>query len=452
VIGTGYVGLTTGACLASLGHEVTCVDLSQARVDAINRAEAPFYEPGLPELLREGLGTGRLRAMSEAARAVAWAEVVFITVGTPDGGLGIDLRFVETAARDIGFALREAPGYQVVAVKSTVIPGTTSRIVRRALEEASGRRAGEFGLCMNPEFLREGAAVSDFMNPDRIVIGQWDQRAGDTLAKLYAAFDCPELRTTLDNAELVKYASNALLATLVSFSNEIAALCESTPGTDVEVVLRGVHLDRRLAPVVDGRRVRPGIVDFLRAGAGFGGSCLPKDVNALRSFARDRGVTPHILDAVVSVNTTRPGRLCAIAEHALGSLQGATVALLGLAFKPGTDDLRDSPALAAARCLADAGAIVRAFDPLVRVLPAAAGLDGVVTVCSTPAEALRDADAALLATAWPEFVQWDWTSLCSLMRRRIIVDGRNALAEVAWPGGTRYLRIGSSVDEGAAPP
>ncbi len=451
VIGTGYVGLTTGACLASLGHEVICVDVSQARVDAINRAEAPFFEPGLPELLDEGLRTGRLRAVSEAERAVAWADVVFITVGTPDTDAGIDLRFVEAAARDIGRALREVPGYRVVVVKSTVIPGTTSRIVRQGLEAASGKRAGEFGLCMNPEFLREGAAVADFMHPDRIVIGQWDQRSGDTLAQLYAGFDCPVLRTTLANAEMVKYASNALLATLVSFSNEIAALCEATPDADVEVVLRGVHLDRRLAPVVDGRRVRPGIVDFLWAGAGFGGSCLPKDVNALRAFARGRGVAPHILDAVVSVNTTRPARLCAIAERALGSLQGATVVLLGLAFKPGTDDLRDSPALAAARCLIDAGATIRAFDPLVRTIPSAAGLNGAVAVCGTLAEALEDADVALLVTAWPEFAEADWMSLCSLMRGRVIVDGRNSLAHVAWPEGVRYLAIGSSMEEEAQP-
>ncbi len=449
VVGTGYVGLTTGVCLASLNHDVTCVDLSPARVDAINRGETPFHEPGLPELLAHVLSAGRLRAVADVAAAVARCEVVFITVGTPDAESGIDLSFVAAAARDIGKALRTALGYRVVVVKSTVVPGTTDTVVRQALEEASGKRAGEFGLCMNPEFLREGAAVSDFMHPDRIVIGQWDERSGRTLASLYDAFECPKLTTTLRDAEMVKYASNALLATLISYSNEIAAVCEATPGTDVEVVLRGLHLDRRLSPLADGRRIRPGIVDFLWAGSGFGGSCLPKDVNALRAYARTHGLTPHVLDAVVAVNASRPARLVALAEEALGSLRGAEVALLGLAFKAGTDDLRDSPALAAARALVEKGARVRAYDPLIRSAPPGSGLDRLLAVCATPEEALRGADAAVVTTAWPEFAEWNWAELVGLMRRGVIVDGRNALRAVAWPAGVRYLGVGRAPDNGS---
>jgi UDPglucose 6-dehydrogenase/GDP-mannose 6-dehydrogenase len=450
VVGTGYVGLTSGVGLASVGHDVICVDVSLERVRTIREGRAPFHEPGLPELLSEVIASGKLRVTDDLQAAVAESELAFITVGTPDGEHGIDLSYVARAAADIGRAIKSAGGYRVVVVKSTVVPGTTDGIVRRAVEDASGLSAGEFGLCMNPEFLREGAAVSDFLKPDRIVVGSWDARCEVLLAKLYESFACPKVFTTLRNAEMVKYASNSLLATLVSFSNEIAAVCEATPGTDVDEVLRGVHLDRRLAPIANGQRVRPGIADFIWAGAGFGGSCLPKDVNALRAYARELGVVPHVLDAVVAVNDARPAQLCAMVENAIGSLSGARIALLGLAFKPGTDDVRDSPALASARVLAAAGATIRAIDPLIRRAPSDSNWDDLLTVCASPAEALDGADAALLATAWPEFATWDWQALLPTMRRRIVVDGRNTLRTVAWPANTQYLGIGRTRDNDAA--
>jgi UDPglucose 6-dehydrogenase len=449
VIGTGYVGLTSGVGLASLGHHVTCVDVSAERLRTIREGRAPFYEPGLPDLLAQTLANGCLTVTDDLRCAVSECDVAFITVGTPDGDHGIDLSYVVRAASDIGSALRDS-NYVVVVVKSTVVPGTTDGPVREALENASGMSAGAFGLCMNPEFLREGAAVADFLQPDRIVVGAWDDRSRAVLAALYEPLDCPKVFTTLRNAEMVKYASNALLATLVSYSNEIAALCETTPQTDVDVVLGGVHLDRRLAPIVAGQRVRPGIVDFLWAGAGFGGSCLPKDVNALRAYARSRGVEPHVLDAVVAVNSARPAQLCAQVEAALGSVQGATIALFGLAFKPGTDDLRDSPALAAARLLSTAGASIRAFDPLVRTLPSNGDQTPTMTVCSTPEEAVIGADAALVATAWPQFAQLDWAALTASMRRRVVVDGRNTLRSVKWPTGVRYVGIGRVSEHDAA--
>ncbi len=250
---------------------------------------------------------------------------------------------------------------------------------------------------------------------------------------------------------MVKYASNSLLATLVSFSNEIAMLCEATPDTDVDEVLRGVHLDRRLAPIVGGQRVRPGIADFIWAGAGFGGSCLPKDVNALRAYARSRGLAPHLLDAVVAVNAARPAQLCALVENSIGgSLRGARIALLGLAFKAGTDDVRDSPALAAARLLADAGASIAAFDPLVRRVPPGADWPAAISVHDDVYDAVRDADATLIATAWPEFAELDWSALCPLMRHQVVVDGRNALRRVRWPAGARYVGIGRMNENGAS--
>ncbi|MBI2322521.1 MAG: UDP-glucose/GDP-mannose dehydrogenase family protein, partial [Chloroflexi bacterium] len=417
-----------------------------ARVAQISRGEPPFHEPGLAELLRAGIAAARLRATADTRAAVAMSAATLIAVGTPDADGQIDLGQVAAAARAIGAALRAHAGYHVVAVKSTVVPGTTDTLVRRALEEASGRHVGvDLGLCVNPEFLREGAAVSDFVQPDRIVIGQWDEMSGRTLAELYAGFDCPKLFTTLRNAEMIKYASNALLATLISFSNELAALCEAAPGSDVETVMDGVHLDRRLTPVVEGRPVRPGILDYLRGGCGFGGSCLPKDLSALRTFARAQAVPTPLLDAVLAVNAARADALVDLAERGVGALAGRAVAVLGLAFKPGTDDLRDSPSLAVVDRLRARGAVVRTYDPLVSA--AALPFDGAVAVCSCGADALAGADAAVIATAWPEFALWDWRALSRTMRRPVVIDGRGALRGVALPPEVVYLPLGRGAGE-----
>ncbi len=439
IVGTGYVGLTTGVCLASLGHEVSCVDLLSERVDGINRGESPFYEPGLAELLSAVLAEKKFSATTDLSKSVAEAEVVLITVGTPQAGQGIDLSYVAAAAGEIGRALKTSASYKTVVVKSTVVPGTTDTVVRNMVEEQSGLRAGEFGLCMNPEFLREGSAIDDFMNPDRIVIGQGDERSGQALAEMYRSFDCPKIFTTNRNAEMIKYASNALLATLISFSNEVASVCEHTPETDIDVVMYGVHLDRRWSPIVNGERVTPGILSFLRAGCGFGGSCLPKDVNAFRAYAREQNVTPHLLDAVVAVNAERPERLAMIAEGALGSLKGATVAILGIAFKANTDDTRESPALALIETLVARGAHVKAYDLMVRSLPATSLQ---VELCQSPEEALSGADAAVVATAWPEFAEFDWERLCASMRNQVVIDGRNLLSGVSWSAGVRYFGVG----------
>lgn len=450
IVGTGYVGLTTGVCLASVGHEIACVDVVPERVAAIQDGQAPFYEPRLAELLTAERTSGRLQATVKLEDAVATSEVTFIAVGTPQTERGINLSFVREAAEQIGAALRRSTGYHVVTVKSTVVPGTTETLVRSVLEENSGRRAGEFGLCMNPEFLREGSAIDDFLNPDRIVIGQWDARSGKALAEVYRPFKCPKVFTSPSNAEMMKYASNALLATLISFSNEIAGLCEATPNTDVRAVLEGVQLDRRLSPMVDGQRVRPGILSFLWAGCGFGGSCLPKDVNALRAFAHEHNLEPRLLDAVMQVNAARPAMLVRLAEKALGPLRGKTIAVLGLAFKAGTDDLRESAALTVIRLLAERGAVVGGFDPIVKAFPADSGLAEVARIDGTPEETLAGADAAVITTACPEFLEWDWKRLCAQMHRPVIIDGRNAMDRVAWPEGVRYLSIGRVAENGKA--
>jgi UDPglucose 6-dehydrogenase/GDP-mannose 6-dehydrogenase len=352
-----------------------------------------------------------------------------------------DLSFLETAARQIGAELRKSGRYHVVAVKSTVIPGTTRRVVQPILEASSGRKLGEFGLCMNPEFLREGSAVDDFLNPDRIVIGQADARSGDLLGNLYSCFDCEKPRVGIEEAELTKYASNALLSVLISFSNELAGLCEATPGADLETVMEGLYLDRRLSPAVNGARIRPEILSYLRAGIGFGGSCLPKDVNALRVYGERNGVPTPMLDAVMATNTARPARVVRIAETALGTLAGKTIALLGVAFKAGTDDLRSSPALSILRALEARGARVQAYDPVVSAEAAeGAGLNGAYR--PTLESAVEDADAALITTADAVFRNADWARLSSGMRTPVLIDGRNVLRHVTLPAPVRYFPIG----------
>jgi UDPglucose 6-dehydrogenase/GDP-mannose 6-dehydrogenase len=419
VVGSGYVGLVTGCCLAEIGHDVVCIDVDPRRVAAIESGEPSFHEPGLPELLRSVVANGKLRASTDVVSNVAASDVTFIAVGTPSRDGDIDLTFVKQAAAQIGEGVRRNPDHHVhvVVVKSTVVPGTTARVVREAL-------GVDCGLAMNPEFLREGSAVSDFQNPDRIVIGQSDERAGQRVAELYRTFDCPKIFTTLANAEMIKYASNALLATLISFSNEIAALCEATPATDVDDVLDTVHLDRRLSPLIDGKRIAPPILAFLRAGCGFGGSCLPKDVTALRAFAEKRGIAAPLLESVLRVNANRPQALVALAEEALGSLRGKTIAILGLAFKAGTDDVRESVALRVIDALRTRGANIRTYDPLVP------------SDCNSIEDALRGSDAAIITTAMPELRNVDWKHAA------VVIDGRNALRGVALPREVEYIPIG----------
>ncbi|MDR3671582.1 MAG: UDP-glucose/GDP-mannose dehydrogenase family protein [Holophaga sp.] len=442
VFGCGYVGLVTGVCLATLGHQVVCVDVDALRVDTINRGETPIFEPGLAALLKENLALGRFRATLDAGEALAGSRISMIAVGTPDRDGRIDLSFVEAVARTVGQHLKGEPGYHTVVVKSTVVPGTTLGLVRRTLEEASGKAAGaEFGVAMNPEFLREGFAVQDFMDPDRIVLGHLGVQAGEALEALYAGFHCPKLHVSPTEAEFVKYTSNALLATCISFANEIYNLCEATPGVDGRRILEILHMDRRLTPVHDGEPVRPGLLSYLFGGVGYGGSCLPKDLNAITAMARDRGLPAPLLEQVVQVNQDRPGAIVRRLGAELGGLDGRTVAVLGLAFKPGTDDWRNSPSQPLVEALLAQGATVRAWDPLAGEASVAAW-GGRVVLYREPGPLLQGADAAVLATAWPELGDWPWETLTAAMATPVILDGRNALQAIEWAPSVRYLPVG----------
>jgi UDPglucose 6-dehydrogenase/GDP-mannose 6-dehydrogenase len=439
IIGTGYVGLVTGACLADAGHRVVCVDLSAERVASVNAGVAPFVEPGLDELLARTAGRS-LTATSDLRAAVLATDLTLIAVGTPFDGHRIDLSYVETVAGQIGDALRDKDSYHVVVTKSTVVPGTTETLVRSTVEKHSDKRAGEdFGLGMNPEFLSEGEAVNDFMRPDRVVLGGIDERSLDAQAALYAHLvDVPIMRTNPATAEMIKYAANAVQATLISFSNEMANLCATMPGVDVVDVLHGVHLSRLFQPLdADGKPLRAAITSFLGAGAGFGGSCFPKDLAALAAFGDQFGTPMRLTESVLAVNDAQPAHVVALVRERLGSLSGEQIAVLGLAFKPGTDDMRHSPALAVIAALRAEGAVVRGYDP-VATDAARRVLGDDIRYCADLTEAVDGVAAVVLVTAWPQFRE-----LAAVLRGRVeqplVVDGRRILDPTAF---ARYEGVG----------
>ncbi|MBC7907297.1 MAG: UDP-glucose/GDP-mannose dehydrogenase family protein [Rhodospirillaceae bacterium] len=438
IVGTGYVGLVTGACLAAVGHSVVCIDADPHRAEQVARGETPIFEDGLPELVREGVSTGRLSATCDLPAAINGAKVIIIAVGTPSEDGRIDLSAVEAVSRQIGAAIKGRTDYPVVVVKSTVVPGTTDTLVRRAIELESGGLVGElFGLAMNPEFLSQGSAVHDFLDADRIVVGQWDDRSGDALATLYRSFPAPLLRMGLRDAEMVKYAANGLQSLLISYANQIASLCEAIPGTDHSRVMAAVHLARMLdGPEGD----RAGATSFLKGGIGFGGSCFPKDLQALAAYGRRLGVPMPLIEAVSAVNGLRPAQALNLLATHLGGFFEKRIAVLGLAFKPGTDDLRESPAIKLITRLQSRGAQICAHDPLpmARKRAREAGLPVVDSVDA----AMAGVDAIIIATAWPEYRALDWSTLAAQTHAPVVLDGRLVLDGLDLPRRLRVIRIG----------
>jgi len=409
IVGGGYVGLVTGACFSDAGHDVTIIEVDPAKVSMINEKRAPIFEPGLENILTGRIGKN-LRA-SLSCDPVNTSDLSFICVGTPPNDDGsANLTYVESAGRSIGMALQKTAGYHVVVVKSTVPPGTTETVVLPAVLSSAHKTEEEIGFAMNPEFLREGRAIEDFRKPDRIVIGSNRPRAGDRVAEVYRGFSAPLVSTSLAAAEMIKYTSNAFLATKISFSNEIGNICKEL-GIDVYEVMKGVGLDQRIGQ------------QFLNAGAGFGGSCFPKDVSSLSILADRAGVDPKILRAVLEVNELQPYRLVALLEKKSGNLSGKRIAVLGLAFKDNTDDVRDSRAIPVIRALLEKGARVVAFDPMAasnmqKIFPA-------IEYTGSAAEALKGADGCLVMTEWPEFSRLDREF--DGMKKRIIIEGRRIL-------------------------
>jgi len=407
VIGTGYVGLVTGACFAKLGHDVTCVDINDERVDKINRGETPIYEEGLEKLLQEALDEGKIKATTEI-EDIKESDVSFICVGTPSGLLDyIDLKFVEEVAGDIGRMLKDINKFHTVVVKSTVVPGTTEFKVAPILEKESGKIAGEdFGVAMNPEFLREGKAVEDFLHPDKVVIGSMDERSKSLLSELYKDFDCPVLTTNPSTAEMIKYATNSFLVTKISFINEIGNICKEL-GIDVYDVAEGISMDSRISP------------QFLNAGIGFGGSCFPKDVKALVGKAREVYYRPSLLHVALEINDEQALRMVELLEKKAGPLTGKKVAVLGLAFKPGTDDMREAQSIKIIHSLMQKGADVFITDP--KALDEAKKIFGDhenLVYCDTPDDTVKNCKYVLIVTEWDEFKREE------LYQGKIVIDGR----------------------------
>lgn len=411
IIGTGYVGTVTGTCFAHLGNEVICVDVDPKRVEMINKGIPPIYEEGLEGLLKENAGKN-LRATLDYDNAIKNSEISFICVPTPcDDNGKIDLRFIKEASKSIGERLKNKIDYHVVVVKSTVVPETTSKAVTPILEQYSGKKAGkDFGVGMNPEFLREGKAVHDFQNPDRIVVGADDKKAGEIIKGLYKTYDCPLIMTDTKTAEMIKYVSNSFLATKISFSNEVGNICKRL-GIDTYKVMEGVGLDARISP------------HFLRSGLGFGGSCFPKDVKALIGKASECSYEPLLLKTVLEVNERQPAILLRLLKKHVPDLKGKKIAVLGLAFKNDTDDIRESRAIPVIGALLSEGAIVVAYDPMAsenmkKVYPA-------ISYYKEAREALNGADACIIATEWGEFGKLD--SEFKGMKTRIVIDGRKVV-------------------------
>jgi UDPglucose 6-dehydrogenase len=412
IVGTGYVGLTTGACLAQLGHHVTCADIDADKIDLLNRGEIPIVEEGLAEVVASARAAGRLEFVLGAATAAAVADIVFLCVPTPQGEDGsADLSYIQAAATEIGPSLR--PG-SIIVNKSTVPVGST-RVVERAV------RRDDVHVVSNPEFLREGTAVRDFLNPDRVVIGAADLAAAERVAALYAGLDAKILITDPASAETIKYAANGFLAMKISFVNAVAAMCEAV-GADVSAVVQGIGSDTRIGAA------------FLNPGPGWGGSCFPKDSRALVRIAQDHGYNFSMMRGVIEVNDQQRSRMVdkvirALDGHERSVLSGSRVGVLGLTFKAGTDDLRDSPSISVIRDLIHFGADVSAYDPTVLepLHPArAAALMG-ITLCADPYAAATDTDVVVILTEWPEFGELDLAKLSTVMSGKAIVDTRNML-------------------------
>lgn len=445
VIGTGYVGLVSAVGFSEKGHRVVCVDRNAEIVAKLNAGSPHFYEPGLADALQKVVHGGLLHARTDVESSVRESDMTFIAVGTPHGAEGIDLSQVRQAASQIGRALKSKGSFHTIVVKSTVVPGTTDSVVGPILQECSGLGKGEFGLAMSPEFLREGQALGDVRFPDRIVIGAEDAISREQLATLYSGWGVDLLFTNARTAEMIKYANNAFLAAQVSLSNEMANLCETIGGIDCQAVLDGVKRDHRWNPISStGKRVNPPILKYLQNGCGYGGSCFPKDVQALVSVGRSAGSPMKILEAVHTTNVQQPLRVVVVLREGLGNLEEKKIVLFGLSFKPETDDVRESPALVVARALFEAGALVYGVDPKVRCEVLGAWRSAFTDVAGDWRDAVRDADAAVFLTAWPEYCEILPSELLPLMRGDLVIDGRGMLSHEEYQSECRYIRLGMS--------
>jgi len=425
VIGTGYVGLVTGTCFADLGNQVTCLDVDATRITNLNNGVMPIYEPGLEQLVKQNVQAGRLIFSTNYEESLSGAEYAFIAVGTPSGNDGeADLQYVRQAAEKIA-DLVEHP---ILVINKSTVPVGTGDWVADVIQKRRSGKPLDFSVVSNPEFLREGSAINDFMNPDRVVLGSEDKTAANKVAALYQPLRCTIMITDLRTAEMIKYASNAFLATRISFINEIGNMCEEL-GADVREVALGMGYDKRIGHA------------FLDAGLGWGGSCFPKDVKALEHMAVLHGTQPQMLQAVMEINRNQRRRAIMKLRKALHSLNDKTIGILGLSFKPNTDDIRDAAAIEIIHLLQNEGAHIRAYDP--QAMENAARTLKNVVLCENPYQVAEKADALVLATEWNEFKQLDFTKVKILMKQAVILDGRNLWdSDVLQELGFTYMGVG----------
>ena len=436
IIGTGYVGLATVVGFASKGYKVIASTHDKEKANLINQGTPPFFEHGLQKLLKDAVKKGYLSCTSDRKEAIMKTNATFVSVGTPSRPDGsIDLQFIKQSAKEIGLALKEKKGYHLVVVKSTVTPGTTENVVKPEIESGSKRHCGrDFGLCINPEFLRQGNALHDTLHPDRVVIGEYDKKSGDALEELYRGFYCtkhqpPMMRTNLANAELIKYVSNAFLAAKISFINSVASICEKIEDTDIITIRKGIGMDKRIGPL------------FLNAGLGYGGSCFPKDVKALIVFSKVIGCESAFLDSIEDVNALQPYKAVDFAKNLLKDLRGKKIAILGLAFKPNTDDMREAVSLKIINSLLKEGARVTAYDPV-----ATSGtkkiLGNRIQYAESTVECLKGADCCILVTEWNEFKNLSPEVFIENMRQPCVVDGRRIFDPVEFSEKLKFRAIG----------
>ena len=422
ILGTGFIGLCSAVCFGDRGFEVICSTHDPKKADLINKGIPPFYEPELEPMLKRSVESGAVRCTTSPEEAVLETDISMMTVGTPmREDKSIDLQFIESTAREIGEALAKKDDYHLVAARSTIVPGTTRNLIAPNIIEHSGKRVGaDFGLCMQPEFLAEGRSIEDTLRPDRIIIGEYDKRSGEMLQELYEDFygdhleNCPILRMNLESAELVKYGNNLLLSTKVSYANELSRIAEFVPGVDIVQVMKGVGLDYRINPA------------HTRAGVGFGGSCFPKDVNAIIAFSKSQGYTPRIFEAVLSVNDAQAKHVVHIAEEELGDLTGKRVSLLGLAFKEDTDDMREAPSIRIVRHLKERGAHIIGYDPIANKTAYVVFKDSIEYAQDIP-EALKGSDCAMIVTPWEQFKTLQPVDFRQHMKTPFVIDGRRIL-------------------------
>ena len=444
IIGVGYVGLTTAICLASMKHEISIFDINEEKIKQIREKKLPFFEKGLQEILENVISSKNLIPVKNLNELVDNTEGCFICVGTPTKSNSIDLTQIINAVKSLADSIKQNDknDYKII-IRSTIIPNTARNTILPILSDKLYEL--KFGLSVVPEFLREGNALDDFMNVDKIVIGSSDENSMIFVKKIFQNFKgrCEFIETSLESAELIKYTNNAFFSMLISFSNEIANISEKIPEVDSHEILKALVSDKRITSIVNNERIVPSLESYLIPGCGFGGSCFPKDVQAILDYANKNKIKTPLLKAILEINAERPNKMVILSESILGTLKNKKVSILGLTFKPETDDLRSSPALDAIEILLEKGANISTFDPILKSKPDLVKLPKECKICSRIEDALRDSDVAMIFTKWSEFKSLDTKFLKQFMKNPIIIDGRGFLDKEKFDAGT-YFKIGYS--------